>query len=33
MADLASRGLIRQARGRIVVTDLAALRVLSKRMG
>ena len=33
MADLASRGFIRQARGRIVVTNLGGLRVLSKRMG
>ena len=33
MADLASRGFIRQARGRIVVTNLGGLRMLSKRMG
>ena len=33
MADLASRGLIRQARGRIVLTDLDGLTILSKRMG
>lgn len=33
MADLASRGLIRQARGRIVLIDLDGLAILSKRMG
>jgi CRP/FNR family cyclic AMP-dependent transcriptional regulator len=33
MADLASRGLIRQARGRIVLLDLDGLAILSKRMG
>ncbi len=33
MADLASRGLIRQARGRIVLTDLDGLAILSKQMG
>ncbi len=32
MADLASRGLLRQARGRIVLTDLDGLTILSKRM-
>ncbi|MBX3099345.1 MAG: Crp/Fnr family transcriptional regulator [Salinibacterium sp.] len=32
MADLASRGLIRQARGRIVLVDLDGLAILSKRM-
>lgn len=33
MSDLASRGLIRQARGRIVLIDLDGLAILSKRMG
>jgi len=33
MAELASRGLIRQARGRIVLIDRDGLAVLSKRMG
>ncbi|WP_448006776.1 Crp/Fnr family transcriptional regulator [Agromyces bauzanensis] len=33
MADLASRGLIRQARGRIVLLDLDGLGVLSKQLG
>lgn len=33
MADLASRGYIRQARGRIILLDLDGLTVLSKRMG
>ena len=33
MADLASRGLIRQARGRIVLIDLDGLAIVSKRMG
>jgi CRP/FNR family cyclic AMP-dependent transcriptional regulator len=33
MADLASRGLIRQARGRIVLVDLERLAILSKRLG
>ena len=33
MADLATRGLIRQARGRIVLIDLDGLATLSKRMG
>ena len=32
MADLASRGLIRQARGRIVLIDVDGLAILSKRM-
>ena len=32
MADLASRGLIRQARGRIVLLDLDQLTILSKKM-
>ncbi len=32
MADLASRGLIRQARGRIVIVDLDGLAIISKRM-
>ncbi|MGE3192015.1 MAG: Crp/Fnr family transcriptional regulator [Microbacteriaceae bacterium] len=32
MADLASRGLIRQARGRIILVDLDGLTILSKRM-
>jgi len=33
MADLASRGLIRQARGRIVLIDLDGLAILSKWTG
>ncbi|MCY7412524.1 MAG: Crp/Fnr family transcriptional regulator [Salinibacterium sp.] len=33
MAELASRGLIRQARGRIVLIDLDGLAIVSKRMG
>ncbi|MGV8971464.1 MAG: Crp/Fnr family transcriptional regulator [Rhodoglobus sp.] len=32
MSDLASRGLIRQARGKIVLTDLSGLTILSKQM-
>jgi CRP/FNR family cyclic AMP-dependent transcriptional regulator len=32
MADLATRGLIRQARGRIILTDLDWLTILSRRM-
>jgi CRP/FNR family cyclic AMP-dependent transcriptional regulator len=32
MADLATRGLIRQARGRIVLLDLDQLTILSKKM-
>ena len=33
MAELASRGLIRQARGRIILIDVDGLAILSKRMG
>lgn len=33
MVDLASRGIIRQARGRIVLLDLDGLSILAKRMG
>lgn len=32
MADLSARGLIRQARGRIILLDLDELTILSKRM-
>lgn len=33
MSDLASRGLIRQARGRIMLTDIDGLAIVSKQVG